>query len=250
MTLRRTKLTQPLANYKKIVYISNYFIILLTILFTYNSKAQAIVSTQIGYAVGQNSSFKTTQQVLKQYELSKVKTDILSLKVTFNPPIPSPFFDIGIGLAVSKESYKLPDYKDELSFKMSSFSGGPLFSVLVSFPLVPISPMLRVQGTSSGINFTSKNKSYELDLPNLKSKKVSYGYKYALGIDISPLPVVSFFIEYEWSHDYVKLKAKQEVISYLKHYDQSSAMNDLLEINYLKYKIYRSGFNIGVKAGI
>ena len=224
------------------------------------TKSYALFHVQAGASLGQKSDFSTEQRSLQVFARSDVPTSNYFAKAIFNPTIPIPIVKVGVGLGVERSAYDLTTSK--IDYKMVSYSAGPLFLLMASFPLFPVSPLARVQGLVSNLSsFKELGRNSQIDLDPLKVNLWFLGYKYALGLDISPIPTLSFFIEYEWTREFYGLysgfsqKAKDRAkkqsdltMSYIEKY--SNSLDDDFKIGNNKFKVTRGGFLFGVKFGI
>ena len=206
-----------------------------------------------------------------------------------NPPIPTPFFDIGLGVGGSYEDYDLSseEYKgfkplsfgsctgtlcinrhlidrfltgvqsfqltedqesETLSGTLNSLKGfylGPQIMVSATIPGISAGPTVRGQYAFAKLNLNGTVNMGD-DKENVKIPVVGRGLRYAAGFHFSPLPLMSFFVEHEWTKDTVGLSETLKALA-----SQAAArLTDEVGVEDFDLKVSTRGWIFGVRVGL
>ena len=221
-----------------------------------------IVHTQFSIGLGQKAQVHMDEsKLIKNFHKKHIYGDIYKLSIHATPPLPIPMLSVGLGLGLGLEIFDLNRHKYDFQIKedtekisgqltkLKSYIIGPEMSLSFAIPGIPISPVARVfyafsaPKVSGFYKKSSKKKNVTIPL-------LARGLRTAVGVNITPLPVISFFAEYVWSQDKIELSHSLEAVKGLADTTKYFDLDGYIEIPDLAFKIKRQGFLFGIRAGI
>lgn len=131
---------------------------------------------------------------------------------------------------------------------LKGFTIGPQVQVSGSIPGISAGPTARlsyVLGWSQlHGSFSVNNTAVAFAIP-----MISKGWRYALGAHFSPFPLVSFFVEYEWSDHNFGLSSAVQALS-AKQKTTLYKVSEQFHVAALDFKLNRGSLLAGVKVGL
>lgn len=132
---------------------------------------------------------------------------------------------------------------------LKGYTGGPQVIVSATIPGLSAGPFVRghyvvAKHNLAGTVMADKT-THQLTIPI-----VGRGFRYALGAHFSPIPLLSFFVEHEWSSDQLGLSPVLKQLS--KQLDEQAVfkVSDKFNVTDLDFKLTRRSLLFGVKAGL
>ena len=294
----KPKLTHPRAKMpKKMVFLG--WLILAFILIASPSIAQAL-DAQLQLGASHKVTITPHSENLDHFKDQNFKGSFVKLSVHSGLPIPSPLFDIDIGLAGSYESYDIhqtftgfelkqaptqlcsnvlscmnqyadsapliinrfmatDDNDDSQDQPTSSLTGelttlkgysvGPQVMISASIPGISAGPYIRGQYVIARFNLASTI-SQDDHTSHLNIPIVGKGLRYAIGAHFSPIPILAFFVEHEWSNDNLGLSSVIKQVANTIEGHTSYKLSDKFRIQDLSFNLKRRSITVGIKAGI
>lgn len=263
--------------------------------------AQALVDASLQFGASNKVKIIPESSNLDHFKDKDFKGKFIKLSVHGSLPIPTPIFDIGIGLAGSYESYDLGSatfegfnlplhslsedtscsgvlgclnlYSNNFQNIVSRFlatatdktvestalagtlntlkgyTGGPQVIVSATIPGLSAGPFVRghyvfakhdIAGT-----VLADETTHHLSIPI-----IGRGLRYAVGAHFSPIPLLSFFVEHEWSSDQLGLSSVLKQLAGQIHEQAVFKVSDKFNVTDLDFKLTRRSLLFGVKAGL
>lgn len=235
-----------------------FFALVLCISVEASHNAYGLVKVNLGTGFGQNAKLTFQDKDLEKFN-PELASSHITLSVLASPPIPTPFVDIGLGLTggvdwydFAKVKYHMSNEDDEPRAyfdKITSYFVGPELVVSGEIPAVPVSPRLRLAYTGSlqtlggTIRDDNSSKEFEISLHG-------HGPRGGIGIEVSPLPLLAIFVEYELGLEFVSISKKipNDIIGavnrtkFFKNVDGENFKDS-------GYNSLRQGFVVGAQVG-
>ena len=236
--------------------------LLLAAVWLHSHRVYALIGAHFSYGFAQKATLEVEQEYWKNLEKGEVSASFGKVSIFANPPIPTPFVDIAVGIGAGFEyfdlgsaaSFKLQVEGEEASGKLQSISSpflGPEVAIELAIPAVPVNPRARLLYAfalpSLKGEYTHQKKTSPVKIP-----LTARGLRYAVGLSYSPIPLLTLYVEHEWARNTLGLSSVlDEVKNTVADVDEKlREVVDDVAVEELSGTIHRQGFIVGIQAGI